>query len=172
MYACLSPKIEAITKYRNIIICDLTKAIEVTRLNFLISYVKIKNTRKHKIIVKELFDVQEKLFTLSAQIAGSNKVEIYPKDIDHLERRGKSIQQSLSENWHSKFIYPGGSRAAAWADIARSVCRRVERGIVSYSKENEVSPLILQYINRLSDYIYLVRCQLNDLDNVNETEFN
>ena len=141
-------------------------------IGVLISYVKIKNTRKHKITVKELFDVQEKLFTLSGQIAGSKRVQIYPNDIKHLERRGKSIQQSFSENWHSKFIYPGGSRAAAWADIARSVCRRVERSLVAYSKENAVPPLILQYINRLSDYIYLVRCQLNDLDDVSETEFN
>jgi cob(I)alamin adenosyltransferase len=137
-----------------------------------ISYVRVKTTRKHKLIVKELLDVQEKLFTLSAQIAGSDKVKLTPSDLKKIERRSKSIQQSLSDNWHSKFIYPGGSRAAAWTDITRSVCRRVERSVVAYSKQTDLSPLILQYINRLSDYFYLIRCQLNDLDQVRETEFN
>lgn len=143
-----------------------------SHIGLIITYAKSRNLRKHKIIVNELLDIQSKLFTLSAQIAGSDKVEIFQKDLKKIERRSKSIQQSLSDNWHNKFLFPGGNRLAAYTDIARAVCRRVERNIVSYNKIVDLPPLILKYINRLSDYLYLIRCQFNDLDQVEETEFN
>lgn len=141
-------------------------------IGLVISYLDAKTTKEHKSIKKELLDVQKKLFTLSAQIAGSNKVKLTAKDLKKIEERSKNIQQSLSENWHSKFIYPGGCLEAAHTDLARAVARRVERNIVAYSKETTLPPLVLQYINRLSDYLYLVRCQLNDLMDIDETEFN
>jgi cob(I)alamin adenosyltransferase len=141
-------------------------------LGVVVSALRHKTTKPHMLIVDHLLDVQEKLFTLSAEIAGSKKVVLKNIDLKKIETRAKKIQESLSKNWHSKFIYPGGSDMAAWTDVARSVCRRCERRIVAFSKTTTLSPLVFQYVNRLSDYLYLIRCQLNDLDDIKETKFN
>jgi len=141
-------------------------------IGVVVAHLKLKTTKSHQKLVEHLLDVQEKLFTLSAEIAGSKKVKLVASDLTNLEKRANQIQKSLSKNWHTKFIFPGGSRLAAWADVARSVGRRCERQIVALSKTTALSPLVLKYLNRLSDYLYLVRCQLNDLEDVEETKFN
>ncbi len=141
-------------------------------LGVVISGLKHKTTKSHLQIVDHLMEVQEKLFTLSAEIAGSEKVVLSKADLKKIENRAEKIQKTLSKNWHSKFIYPGGSDLAAWTDVARAVCRRSERRIVAFSKTTTLSPLVFQYVNRLSDYLYLIRCQLNDLDDIKETKFN
>lgn len=141
-------------------------------IGVIIAHLKTRTTKPHRKLLKQLMNVQEKLFTLSAQIAGSEKVKLTSADFKKIESQSKTIQHSLSSNWHNKFIYPGGSPLSSWTDLARAVCRRVERSIVAYSKETNLTPLILKYINRLSDFLYLVRCQLNDLEDIEETEFN
>lgn len=141
-------------------------------IGVVVANLKVKTTRPHQLLVKELLVVQEKLFTLSAEIAGSKKVKLAAADLKFLEKNAEKIQKSLSKNWHSKFIFPGGSKIAAWADLARAVCRRCERKVVAFNKTTTLSPLVFQYVNRLSDYLYLVRCQINDLDDIKETKFN
>lgn len=61
-----------------------------------------------------------------------------------------------------KFILPGGNEAAARANMCRTVCRRAERAIVSLSRESMIDSTILVYINRLSDYLFLLQRQLLD----------
>lgn len=141
-------------------------------IGVVVSHLDKESQKEYLKVKKQLLNVQEKLFILSAQIAGSEKVKLTPSDLRKIESQSKRIQESLSNNWHSKFIYPGGSPLAAWTDLSRAVCRRVERNIVAYSKTNDLPPLIFKYINRLSDFLYLVRCQLNDLSDIKETEFN
>lgn len=141
-------------------------------LGVVISGLRTKTTKPHLHLIDHLLEVQEKLFTLSAEVAGSNKVKLTSADLKKIESRAEKIQKSLSKNWHTKFIYPGGSSLAAGTDLARAVCRRCERKIVAFSKTTTLPPLVFQYINRLSDYLYLIRCQLNDLDDIKETKFN
>ena len=59
------------------------------------------------------------------------------------------------------FILPGGSEAAAKAHIARTVCRRAERRIIDLADEAYVDPLLLRYLNRLSDYLFILARYLN-----------
>jgi cob(I)alamin adenosyltransferase len=59
------------------------------------------------------------------------------------------------------FILPGGSRAAAAAHLARTVCRRAERALVALSRAETVPPLLLQYLNRLSDLLFVSARVLN-----------
>ena len=59
------------------------------------------------------------------------------------------------------FILPGGSRAAATAHLARTVCRRAERTLVALSRTENVPPLLLQYLNRLSDLLFVSARVLN-----------
>lgn len=131
-----------------------------------------QSSKAYQVISQHLLEVQEKLFTLSAEIAGSAKVKLTKSDLKTLEQRAEKIQQSLSKNWHSKFVHPGGCDLAAKSDLARAVCRRCERRVVAFAKLNPLSDLVFQYVNRLSDYLYLIRCQLNDLESIKEIKFN
>ena len=59
------------------------------------------------------------------------------------------------------FILPGGTQAAAQAHVCRTVCRRAERRIVALSEEATVSPEVQHYVNRLSDYLFVLAKKLN-----------
>ncbi len=60
-----------------------------------------------------------------------------------------------------EFILPGGSRAASLAHVARTVCRRAERTLVALSKRDKLPPPLLQYLNRLSDLLFVLARALN-----------
>lgn len=132
---------------------------------------KDKGVKEYKKILNQLLEVQTKLYTLSAQIAGSNKIKLVASDLNKIESRAQKIQESLGSNFYSKFIHPGGSQLASFTDMARVTARKAERSLVAYNKKVELPPLILKYINRLSDYLYLVRCKFNDLAHTPETVF-
>ena len=60
------------------------------------------------------------------------------------------------------FILPGGTPAAAWLHLARTVCRRAERAVVTLAKADAVNPQVVVYLNRLSDYLFVVARVAND----------
>ncbi|HMY24308.1 MAG TPA: ATP:cob(I)alamin adenosyltransferase, partial [Chitinophagales bacterium] len=61
------------------------------------------------------------------------------------------------------FILPGGNKAAAVCHVARTVCRRAERGIVRLAEQEEILPALVKYLNRLSDFLFvLARKMAND----------
>lgn len=66
------------------------------------------------------------------------------------------------------FVYPGGCRAAALCHVCRTVCRRAERNFVSLSKIREVDASVLLFLNRLSDYFFILARKLNFVYNVAE----
>lgn len=111
--------------------------------------------------VEKLLEIQDTLFYVGSEIAGSKKAILSAKKTTSLEKLIDELQSQMGENWYQKFLLPGGSEPAARLDIARTVCRRVERLIVIYSKQAPISPEILKYINRLSDYLYVLRCHVN-----------
>ena len=59
------------------------------------------------------------------------------------------------------FILPGGGRAAAVAHVCRTVCRRAERRILALAQQIEIAPELLAYVNRLSDYLFVLSRKLN-----------
>jgi cob(I)alamin adenosyltransferase len=67
----------------------------------------------------------------------------------------------MAADWVMKFRLPGGTKLAATIDMARTVCRRLERLIVAYSKDHQVRPMVLKTINRYSDYLFVLRCFVN-----------
>jgi cob(I)alamin adenosyltransferase len=77
----------------------------------------------------------------------------------------------MEEGWHSRFLLPGGVEAAAWIDVARTVCRRTERHLVLLDEQEEIRPLLLKVINRLSDYLYVLRCYVNHELEYQEKEY-
>lgn len=118
-----------------------------------------------------LYSVQEKLFYLGAELALSPLAKLSPPALKELEKMSTDLQESMGENWTTKFLYPGGNRTAATLDVARTVSRRFERLVVKLSRTQAVSPTILKYVNRLSDYLYVLRCYVNFREEVTEHPF-
>ena len=77
----------------------------------------------------------------------------------------------MADDWHHKFLLPGGTVIGANLDIARTVCRRAERAVVSLDGEQQVRPVVLRYLNRLSDYLYILRCFINHALEYQEKQF-
>lgn len=118
-----------------------------------------------------LYSIQETLFYIGAEVANAPKAKLPHKKVADLEKWQKKLEKVLEPNWHTKFLLPGGTVLGGQIDIARTVCRRTERVLVAYSHTATVSPVLIQYLNRLSDYLYLVRCYINQTHKYQEIEF-
>lgn len=106
-----------------------------------------------------LLSVQERLFTMGALLAsapGSKMIvpDLKPEDIFALENRMDQLEEELTEL--RNFILPGGSREAALCHVARCVCRRTERLIIRLGEQEKLDEEIIPYINRLSDYLFVL----------------
>lgn len=105
-----------------------------------------------KKIQNELFDIGSILATPAGE-SFSGMSEVSSESIEFLERRMDDYQQSL-ESLNS-FVLPGGGLPGAYAHVARTVCRRVERILVRLMEIEPVSENIMKYINRLSDFLFV-----------------
>lgn len=107
----------------------------------------------------ELIEIQDRLFTLGSLLAQdpdktSMKLpQIYQSDIEFLEKSIDKMEESLSPM--QSFILPGGHETVSFCHIARCVCRRAERLVTELSQETKIDELILAYLNRLSDYLFV-----------------
>lgn len=130
--------------------------------------------------VAYLQQVQDTLFYIGAEVAQSPKARLKKSALDQLEKNASALQYALADDWHTRFVLPGGTEVGAWLDIARTVCRRAERSMVLLQQQSavdlvknqlEFNPMLVKYLNRLSDYLYLLRCFLNDQLGYDEKEF-
>ena len=110
--------------------------------------------------------IQNCLFNVCTNLAtDQDQTPLYPSaylpkgEIGKLEQEVDSIMGMLPEK--QGFVLPGGTPEAAQAHVCRTVCRRAERRIVELSETATVSPEVLQYINRLSDYLFVLSKKLN-----------
>ena len=120
---------------------------------------------------QQLYSIQETLFYVGAEIAQSPKAKLSSKKVLDLEKWQKEFETALEPNWHTKFLLPGGTVLGGQIDIARTVCRRTERLVIGHAQTTRVSPVLVRYLNRLSDYLYLVRCYVNQQLSYEEIEF-
>jgi cob(I)alamin adenosyltransferase len=106
-----------------------------------------------------LFNVCTNLATDQEQTVLSPSAHLPEGEIELLEEQVDKIMNLLPEK--QGFILPGGTREAAQAHVCRTVCRRAERRIVALSELSQISPEILQYVNRLSDYLFVLAKKIN-----------
>jgi cob(I)alamin adenosyltransferase len=112
-----------------------------------------------------LLKIQQNLFTLESQLAADSEqaAEGLPilseADPESLEIAIDQMNEGLPSL--TNFILPGGHPAVSWAHIARTVCRRAERLIVALDQHEKVSELNLKYMNRLSDYFFVLARRLS-----------
>jgi cob(I)alamin adenosyltransferase len=107
-----------------------------------------------------LKEIQDRLFTIGADLAtapGKDKVkkpDLHLEDIELMEKEMDAMDTQLTPL--KAFILPGGHQAVSFAHIARTVCRRAERIVVELASYEPVGELIIQYLNRLSDYLFVL----------------
>lgn len=114
-------------------------------------------------ILKDLEKIQHELFDIGSELSNiteKRKYQLTEDMITYLEERIDVLIEEAPEL--ERFILPGGANAAASIHIARTVTRRAERRIVSLmNTEENISPLPLKYINRLSDYLFAAARVIN-----------
>ncbi len=103
-----------------------------------------------------LSDIQHHLFDVGGELASAGMIkEMVSEDmITGLENEIDNLNTDLPAL--EEFILPGGTSAAADLHLARTVCRRAERSIISLSQTEKVAPEIIKYVNRLSDLLFVM----------------
>lgn len=108
-----------------------------------------------------LKEIQDRLFTIGATLAtdpekATKKAipDLLPTDIGRLEDAMDAMEAELPEL--RKFILPGGHPSVSYTHLARTVCRRTERLVIALGQESPVDELVVQYLNRLSDYLFVL----------------
>lgn len=109
-----------------------------------------------------LLRIQHQLFDLGAELTLPEYLAVKTEWITELEQEMDLINQHLPPL--KEFILPGGNPSAAAAHLARSVCRRAERSLVSLNTLETLNPLLLMYVNRLSDWLFVMARQLVRLE--------
>ncbi|WP_143960356.1 cob(I)yrinic acid a,c-diamide adenosyltransferase [Litoribacter populi] len=119
-----------------------------------------------------LKDIQDRLFTIGAALAtapGKENVkrpDIREEDVELLEKAIDEMESHLEPL--KNFVLPGGHQAVSFCHLARTVCRRTERCVILLNESEHVDELIATYINRLSDYLFVLgRLMAKEL-NINE----
>ena len=132
----------------------------------------IKDMQTIQGLKKELVKIQTDLFTLGAMLATPKEMEklkngkerlnipkINEASITYIENKIDEMNNQLPPMTH--FILPGGNKTVSFCHIARCVCRRSERLAVALNDEENIHDTILKYLNRLSDYLFVLARKLS-----------
>lgn len=157
---------------------------EIDELNSFVGCITAFLPSKKDPITSEIENVQKALFVIGARLATTPDSErncrlipLTSADIKTLEQAIDRMESSLPP-LHS-FILPGGSQAAAAAHVARTVCRRAERRLTRLiqdessgdSQTDEQMAMVRQYLNRLSDYLFVLARYCNLLSGISDTAY-
>lgn len=120
---------------------------------------------------RTLTSAQNLLFDIGAILATEPESKWKPAPlpesaISNLEHDIDVLDSALPA--HNRFILPGGHPDSARAQIARTVARRCERAVITLAREVDVHPTVLRYINRLSDYLFVLARAINNINNSDE----
>ena len=111
-----------------------------------------------------LKEIQDRLFTIGSALAADPEKskmklpDLHAADVTLLEEEMDRLNADLPEL--RAFILPGGAPAVSFAHVARCVCRRAERLAVALREESFVADLVVVYLNRLSDYLFVLSRQM------------
>lgn len=145
----------------------------VDELNSYIGLIRDQDITAHdKQLLKE---VQDRLFTIGSSLASDPEKskmiipDLHEADIELLEKEMDAMNENLPELRH--FILPGGNNAISFCHIARCVCRRAERLSVHLSEESQVDIKVNIYLNRLSDYLFVLARKIGNDHKVPENQW-
>ncbi|MBS1680317.1 MAG: cob(I)yrinic acid a,c-diamide adenosyltransferase [Bacteroidetes bacterium] len=120
-----------------------------------------------------LVEIQDRLFTIGSILAtapGNTKVKVpslQETDINFLEKEIDKMDSVLPPM--KSFVLPGGHESVSIGHVSRTVCRRAERLVIALSEQQPVDSLVIKYLNRLSDFLFMLcRMMAHEL-NIEET---
>ena len=126
--------------------------------------------------IKDILNkIQIKLFSIGSILASgknkniSEKVKIEKKDVEYIELEIDRLNKDLPEL--KNFVIPGGHKTSSYSHVCRSICRRAERKISELNNKSSVDSNILAYVNRLSDFFFVLSRFLKHSDNVSESHW-
>jgi cob(I)alamin adenosyltransferase len=138
----------------------------VDELNSYIGLVRDQEINKKRKDV--LVEIQDRLFTIGSILAtepGNTKVKVpslSESDVHFLENEIDAMESQLPPM--KSFVLPGGHQSVSFCHVARTVCRRAERLVIALDAQEKTEALIVQYLNRLSDYLFVLsRKMTNEL---------
>ena len=120
-------------------------------------------------IIAFLRSVQNDLFDVGADLCLPPRKEEAPGQVNRIRPEQSERLEKAIDGWNERlqplksFILPGGTAAAAWCHLARTVCRRAERDVVTLAHQETVNPHVLAYLNRLSDLLFVLARVCNDV---------
>ena len=132
-----------------------------SNLGVLLHSTKLDNPEVIAIVRK----AQNKLFNIGGYLANDKADKLYgvtQEDVAELERMMDQMNEVIPPA--QGFVLPGGTRLSAQADRCRTITRRAERRVVTLAKVAPIDPLVLEYINRLSDFFF-VFARFNNIQN-------
>lgn len=130
----------------------------VDELNSYIGLLRDQDVNKKRKEV--LIEIQDRLFTMGSTLAtepGNTKVKIpvlQENDITFLEKEIDEMDSQLPPM--KSFVLPGGHVSVSFGHVTRTVCRRAERLVIALDQQERVVPLVIKYLNRLSDYLFVL----------------
>lgn len=141
---------------------------EVDELNSLLGvvYAELQEHPATKSFGSLVLSVQHDLFDLGSELAMPEHEGLKQSSLETLETHSNTLNQELAPL--REFILPSGSKAVAYTHLARAVCRRAERQTVKLSSQAAIRPLLLQYLNRLSDLLFILARTISKQDGQKE----
>jgi cob(I)alamin adenosyltransferase len=115
---------------------------------------------------RELAEIQHELFDIGGELSIPGHHVMVGQQVERMEQRLDDLNADLEPL--KDFILPGGTRAAAVCHMARAVCRRAERRVVSLAHKESVNDVSIRYLNRLSDLLFVMARSLNRMAGVND----
>lgn len=137
---------------------------EVDELNSMLGVVIHKSQAGE--LKEDMITIQHDLFNLGGQLAMPEYQMINKQRIEWLENTLDTMNDKLESL--KEFILPGGAQEACFCHMARTICRRTERSLVSLHNETPISIELLSYINRLSDWLFVAGRVINKHQNIDE----
>jgi cob(I)alamin adenosyltransferase len=134
----------------------------VDELNSYVGLIRDQEIAEHA--KQTLVEIQDRLFTIGAILASDPEKskmkipELNESDIVFLETEIDAMNEILPEM--RSFVLPGGHTIVSYCHIARCVCRRAERNTIRLSAESKVDDKVIKYLNRLSDYLFVLSRKL------------
>ncbi len=115
---------------------------------------------------KMLTEIQSRLFVIGSRLATDSQTGKVAEQLPCSEQAVETLEQEMDRMFEplprlTHFILPAGSPGTVYAHIARTICRRAERRIVELSDKTPVDPLLIKYVNRLSDYLFVLARKIN-----------
>lgn len=120
------------------------------------SWVGLVASKLPTVDVQEFFSLlQSDLFSIGSALSGFNAdISFLDERVREMEARIDSMEKDLPKL--TNFILPGGSELGAYLHLARAVCRRVERQAVALHQTQELNGIVIRYLNRLSDFLFML----------------